>query len=53
MTLQQWIDKEIENIGKFQKDWTEKNKEDPENYPMEMFPGYWYEQYLFYDGVSL
>lgn len=45
MTLDQWIEHEIETLQKFKIDWLENQKELPWYYPGEMDHGEWDEQY--------
>lgn len=46
MTLEQYIAEAKAKIEKFEQEWLEKQKADPANYPNDLSPGDWDEQFL-------
>ena len=46
MTLQQFIDELEKNIQQFSHAWKECNKSDPDQYPLDLLPGDWDEQFF-------
>ncbi len=55
MTLDEWIVEEAKRVQSFKEHWEEQadKAKDPEQWPMEMTPGDWDEQYLAWNGVVL
>lgn len=50
MKLQEYIKIRIEELNALQSMWEEGNLKDPENYPMDMEEGDWYDQELAYNS---
>lgn len=46
MTLEQYIAELKAKIEKFEQEWLENQKADPDNYPTNLSPGDWDEQFL-------
>lgn len=40
------------SVDAFEKHWREKNKQDPDNYPMSLMGGDWFEQFMSYGGEA-
>lgn len=48
MRLDEWTKLEQLTIKGFEENWKEMNKVNPEQFPLEMSHGEWYEQYIAY-----
>ena len=49
MTLDQFIEEEKKTLRIFEAWWRAENKKNPKNFPLDMEPGEWDEQYLTYE----
>lgn len=45
ISLEEFISGENNRLTKFKEKWISQNKQDPENFPMNLLPGDWTEQY--------
>ncbi len=50
MQIMDWCGNEVSHLARFHRWWRERNAEDPDNFPLEMEPGEWEEQYCIWEG---
>jgi hypothetical protein len=53
MTIKEWEQTEIANVIRFVDKWIENNARDPDNFPLDVEPGEWDEQYNITRGLGL
>lgn len=48
ITIEQFIEREKDFLARFEKNWQNEQREEPENFPSAMQEGEWQEQFAFY-----
>jgi len=52
MKLSDWIKEQKDALQQFSRFWKEKNKQDPDNFPLIMEEGEWIEQFLSFNSFE-
>jgi hypothetical protein len=52
MTLDEYVAELKADVARFEEEWRESAAAEPDQYPMQMAPGEWFEQYMAFQSAA-